>query len=69
MKVKNFLNDIENTYPGSKFALSNASISIQKSLPVDERKIFKCSSCGFYSSTRKCMACTVKEEVEKLGKS
>lgn len=69
MKVKNFLNDIENTYPGSKFALSNASISIQKSLPVDERKIFKCSSCGFYSSTRKCMACTFKEEVEKLGKS
>ncbi|MCL5011785.1 MAG: adenine nucleotide alpha hydrolase family protein [Candidatus Marsarchaeota archaeon] len=65
MKVKDFLNEMESVYPGSKFALSNASLSIQKSLPSDKRKIFNCSSCGFYSSTSKCMACTLKEEVQE----
>jgi uncharacterized protein (TIGR00269 family) len=66
MKIKDFLNDVERSYPGSKFALSNASLSIQKSLPADNRKIMECSSCGFYSSTSKCMACALKGEVEGL---
>lgn len=64
MKVKDFINDVENSYPGSKFALSKASLSIQKSLPSDRRKIINCSSCGFYSSASKCMACSFRDELK-----
>ncbi len=66
--IKDFLNEVEGVYPGSKFALSKASFEVQKALPSDKRRVFKCSKCGFSSSSDVCMACSLRDEVGVLFK-
>ncbi|NUN11600.1 TIGR00269 family protein [Candidatus Micrarchaeota archaeon] len=63
---KEFLNELEEKYPGVKFNLLHSFLSIQEELkknPVEEKPFLKCASCGNPCAGVKCKKCEFVEEL------
>lgn len=73
-EVKDFLNELEERHPGTKFNLLQSCLSLEEKLgpekwetldeiQVHARKAGKCISCGQNSWNEKCRACEMLEEL------
>ncbi len=61
-KIREFLNNMEEQYPGTKYALLRSLLSLVRSLTSEERPM-KCVVCGEPSSTPICRTCQLKIEL------
>jgi uncharacterized protein (TIGR00269 family) len=56
--VKDFLNQAEEKHPGTKFAVLNSFLEIQKNLTASEKKVAgTCIKCGEHTSQKVCKSC------------
>jgi len=57
--VRDFINEMEDNYPGTKFRMLNTYLSLMSKLPLDEEEmgISHCNKCGELSSTKLCKRC------------
>ncbi|MEM3364737.1 MAG: TIGR00269 family protein [Candidatus Micrarchaeia archaeon] len=64
--VREFINMMEEKYPGTKFRMLNTYLSLIDKLPVEEYKaLVKCNKCGEPSSTKTCKRCTLLSSISK----
>ncbi|MFH8120261.1 MAG: TIGR00269 family protein, partial [Candidatus Aenigmatarchaeota archaeon] len=68
-KIRNFINDLENEYPGTKFNLFNSFINFRKILMREyeekkKEKVNYCKKCGEPTSKEICRACELLENLK-----
>ena len=64
-EVKDFLNGVEEKYPGTKFNLLHSFLELKKKdenrvVEKEKSQISKCVECGYPSSSETCKACNLK---------
>ncbi len=65
-EVKDFLNNVEQRHPGTKFNIIKSFLALKELMvasPVKERDLKHCVTCGDPCSGEKCKACSLKEEL------
>ncbi len=65
-QVKDFLNQVEQKHPGSKFNVLASFLALKAKLPVvveSERKAGICTVCGEHSSSSVCRKCVMLESL------
>lgn len=56
--VREFINDLEEKYPGMKFRMLNSYLSLIKNIKLPEDvKVYSCKECGEVSSSELCKRC------------
>lgn len=56
--VRNFLNELEHKYPGSKFAIYRTIEKVKPSLSIEKNLKF-CKNCGEVSTSEMCRTCDI----------
>jgi uncharacterized protein (TIGR00269 family) len=66
-KVREIVNELEDRYPGTKKRIFNFLKTLQQNFGQanKEKKIFKCAICSMPSSSKICMACKLKNEINQ----
>ena len=63
--VRNFINEMENNYPGIKFRMLNSYLSMLETIKIPENmKINKCKKCKENTSNELCKRCSFLEELD-----
>lgn len=64
-QVKNFLNDVEQRHPGSKFNVLQSFLKLKDKLPnpVESHQAGTCTVCGEHSSAAICRRCVMLESL------
>ncbi len=64
--VREFLNNMEEKYPGVKFRVLNSYLSVLKNMKVPENLTTRtCITCGGPSSTEQCKRCILLDKLKK----
>ncbi len=64
--IREFINDMENKYPGTKFKILNSYLSILSNMKIPSNlEIQRCEICGEPSSTPVCKRCQFINELKK----
>lgn len=69
--IRNFINDIESAYPGTKLKMFNSFMQVRKLMEKQYRasdlgEINSCSKCGEPTSTNTCKCCELLDDFRKI---
>ncbi|MGB9635214.1 MAG: TIGR00269 family protein [Candidatus Micrarchaeia archaeon] len=63
--IREFINSMEDKYPGTKFRMLNSYISLSNSIKIPKNiGIDRCKSCGKPSSTKLCKRCSFLQSLK-----